>query len=212
SGRSKSSVWVAMASPPGPPLRIAERGRDGRSFGPHEVDPVWSQQVAQRPEQLVVHLDAQRAAAEANGADAVSILTPSLPLSAPRRGGWGVRLPFDEHRCRPGMRRTQRRHGPTRLRRRGRERGPAQPPAPRARRDPRLLRAPLAQRGGGARPEKLHLGAVAVQWMPGNEEPEHGLLAGEPFVLGPGRDIGVRGSGLGARGFFAEESVLARLP
>ena len=80
------------------------------------------------------------------------------------------------------------------------------------RRDPSLLLAPLAQRGGGARTEKLHLGAVAVQWMPGNEEPEHGLLAGEPFVLGQGRDIGVRGSGLGARGFFAEESVLAGLP
>src|SRR4029077_9009077 len=42
---------------------------------------------------------------------------------------------------------------------------------------PHLLFAPLAQGGGGSRPEKLHLEAVSRERVPGNEEAEHGLFA-----------------------------------
>src|SRR2546430_16752943 len=67
SGRSNSSVCVAKASPPCPPLRVAERGCDGRSLGPHEVHVLGTEQVAQRPKQLVVHGDSQRATPQSGG-------------------------------------------------------------------------------------------------------------------------------------------------
>src|SRR6267154_2463649 len=60
-----------QASPPLSPLRMAERGCDGRSFGSHELHVLGAEQVAQRGEQIVRHLDAQRAAAEARRIGAV---------------------------------------------------------------------------------------------------------------------------------------------
>src|SRR5439155_808449 len=156
SGRSKSSVWVAMASPPGPPLRIAERGRDGRLRRLHDewrlLFVAVAPAVAARQEQHPV------------GADHLVELGPRL--------GKHQRL----RRAMEVLERESRVLGARLL-------GDLSLHHRHHRRDPSLLLAPLAQRGGGARTEKLHLGAVPVQWMPGNEEPEHGLLAGEPFVL-----------------------------
>src|SRR2546426_1282154 len=82
----------------------------------------------------------------------------------------------------------------------------------RSRRDPHPLVAPAAQRGGGAAAEKLHLRAVLGEGVPGNEEAQDRLLAGEAVVLAPGGDVGKRGPGVGGRGLTAEQRVLARVP
>ena len=78
--------------------------------------------------------------------------------------------------------------------------------------DPHRLIAPAAEGRGRPGTEKLHLGAVLGEGVPGDEEAQHGLLARQAVVLAPGGDIGARGSGFGARGLLAKQGVLAGLP
>src|SRR5438876_570147 len=58
--------------------------------------------------------------------------------------------------------------------------------------DAHLPVAPLAQGGRRVRSEKLHLRAVLGEGVPGDEEPEHRLFAGQPLVFGPGGHVGER--------------------
>src|SRR5256886_17541012 len=82
------------------------------------------------------------------------------------------------------------------------------------RRDPPLLVAPAAQRRGRPCTEKLHLGAVLGEGVPGDEEAQHGLLPRQAIVLAPGGKGGKRGRRSGVRGGLppSERRMLTRLP
>src|SRR5256886_14400737 len=82
------------------------------------------------------------------------------------------------------------------------------------RRDPPLLVAPAAQRRGRPCTEKLHLGAVLGEGVPGDEEAQHGLLPRQAIVLAPGGKVGKWGRRSGVRGVLpsSEQRMLTRLP
>ena len=65
------------------------------------------------------------------------------------------------------------------------------------------------QRRGGACAEQRHLLAVALQRVPGDEEPDYFLFTGKPLALGPWRHVGQLRRTVLNRGQFAEERFLA---